>query len=166
MCKYCMVQFYRTFNRASEHRFVQYLTTTCFLKGSKRVVETGHFLTLSLNKYSLKVYMDIQEAKQALEYLFDSSDTDKELRCKFTSAYYQILPNMKQQLVLLFGYENRNPISRRIELYDREEGIFAMEAIELYLNDKNKKPSSRERLMSKEDKEKEAWGTNETTSNS
>lgn len=110
--------------------------------------------------------MDIQEAKQAIEYLFDSSDTDKELRCKFTSAYYQILPNMKQQLVLLFGYENRNPISRRIELYDREEGIFAMEAIELYLNDKNKKPSSRERLMSKEDKEKEAWGTNETTSNS
>lgn len=103
--------------------------------------------------------MDIQEAKQALEYLFDSSDTDKELRCKFTSAYYQILPSMKQQIVLLFGYENRNPISRRIELYDREEGVLAMEAIEVYLNDKNKKPSSRKRLMSKAEEEMEAWNS-------
>lgn len=101
--------------------------------------------------------MDIQEAKEALEYLFDSSETEKELRCKLTSAYYQILPNNKQQLVLLFGYENRNPINRRIELYDREEGVLAMEAIEVYLNAKNKKPTSRERLKTKRDKEKETW---------
>jgi hypothetical protein len=60
-------------------------------------------------------------------------------------------------LVLLFGYENRNPINRRIELYDREEGIIAMEAIELYLNEKNKKPSSRKRLITKADEESSAW---------
>jgi hypothetical protein len=101
--------------------------------------------------------MEIQEAREALDYLFDSSDTDKELRCKLTSAYYQILPNNKHQLVLLFGYENRNPINRRIELYDREEGIIAMEAIELYLNEKNKKPSSRKRLITKVDEESRAW---------
>lgn len=74
--------------------------------------------------------MSDEEKIKLLEDMFSLPELRKYERKKCTSGYTQVQPNGKQQVVLLFGFdEKRNSIKAKIPLCDAEEAVEVYQAI-------------------------------------